>query len=205
MNYLTTTTAACLISASSVLAQDISKITCSFRAEGFEGGKSNVASCAMTPQEVFSSNRRQQSAAEMCDQKSNAFQENYENYVVDLVAKTIIYDGVLIVSDFAKADYIQHGISKGDSREKATADANKKQVHQWSYDIDNVGVGVRQIYFKLTGGVYNPPKEMPTYIVRYGESTLYYTVGVPEAMIVDATGNERHSWVGMRFGLCESE
>lgn len=205
MKNLTITAAICLLSASSVLAQDISKITCSFRAEGFEGGKSNLASCAMTPQEVFSTNGRQQSASEMCDQKSNAFQENYDNYVVDLPGRSVSYDGVLVVSDFAKADYIKHGMSKGDSREKATAAANDKPLRAMSYPIDNVDMGVRQIYFKLTGGVYNPPKEMPTYIVRYGESTLYYTVGVPEAVIVDATGDERHSWVGMRFGLCESE
>lgn len=205
MKHLVVAAAMCLLGATSVMSADISKITCSFRAEGFEGGKSNIVSCAMTPNEVFSTNKRQQSAAEMCDQKSNAFQENYENYVVDLAAKTITYDGVLIVSDFAKADYIQHGISKGDSREKATADANEKTVRPWSHDIDDVGAGVRQIYFKLTGGYYDPPKEMPTYIIRYGESTLYYTDGLREAVIVEATGDERHSWVGMRFGLCESE
>lgn len=141
----------------------------------------------------------------MCDQKSNAFQENYENYVVDLPRRSINYNGVLVVSDFAKADYVQHGISKGDTPEKATEAANKKTVREMAYPIDNVDVGVRQIFFKLTGGVYSPPKQMPSYIVRYGESTLYYTVGVPEAVIVEATGDERHSWVGMRFGLCESE
>lgn len=205
MKHLVITAAMCLLGATSAMSADISKITCSFRAEGFEGGKSNVVSCAMTPNEVFSTNRRQQAAGDMCDQKSNAFQENYENYVVDLRGKLVSYDGVLVVSDFAKADYIKHGMSKGDSREKATEAANDKPVRAMSYAIDNVDMSVRQIYFKLTGGVYNPPKEMPTYIVRYGESTLYYTVGVPEAVIVDATGDERHSWVGMRFGLCESE
>ncbi|MDX0648980.1 hypothetical protein GOD71_32220 [Sinorhizobium medicae] len=194
-----------LLSATAAFSQDVSKITCSFRAEGFEGGKSHVVSCAMNPQEVFSTNRRQQAPGEMCDQKSNAFQENYENYVVDLPNRSINYNGVLIVSDFAKADYIQHRMSEGESREQATVAADKKTVREMAHNIDNVDVGVRQIFFKLTGGVYNPPKEMPTYIVRYGESTLYYTVGVPEAVIVEATGDERHSWVAMRFGLCESE
>lgn len=141
----------------------------------------------------------------MCDQKSNTFQENFENFVVDLKARTINYDGVLMISDFAKADYIQSGMSEGDSREKATAEANKKTVRAWSNRIDNIDVGSRQVYFKMTGGMYNPPKQLPTYIVRYGESTLHYTVGVPEAVIVEPTGDERHTWVGMRFGLCESE
>lgn len=33
-----------LLSATAAFSQDVSKITCSFRAEGFEGGKSNVVS-----------------------------------------------------------------------------------------------------------------------------------------------------------------
>ncbi|TWA50538.1 hypothetical protein FB008_11249 [Sinorhizobium medicae] len=44
MKHLTITAAVCLLNVTTVFAQDISKITCSFRAEGFEGGKSNVVS-----------------------------------------------------------------------------------------------------------------------------------------------------------------
>jgi hypothetical protein len=141
----------------------------------------------------------------MCDQKSNAFQENYENYSVDLNAKTVSYLGVLQISDFAKPEWIQAGVAKGPTRDVATEDANKVTKRAWRYDVDNIDISVRQVFFKLSGGYYNPPKQMATYAVRYGESILHYTVGVPEAVIVEPTGDERHTWVGMRFGLCESE
>jgi hypothetical protein len=197
-------TAVGVLSASTAMA-DITKITCSFRYDGFEGGKSNIVSCAMSPEEVLSTNRRPKASTDMCDQKSNAFQENYDNYVVDLAAKSISYTGVLQISDFAKPAMIRDGMENGVSREKATTDANKVTKRNWSHQIDSVNVGIREVYFKMTGGMYDPPKQIPNYIVRYGEFTLHYSVGVPEAVIVEATGDERHTWVAMRFGLCQSE
>ncbi len=194
-----------LVGASAALAADISKITCSFRYEGHKGGKSNVVSCSMSPQNVFSTDKTQQPGSEMCDQKSNRHQENFLDYTVDIEAKTITYVGVLQMSDYLKPEWIADGIKKGETRDAATADANQITKRNWTHKIDSIDVGVREVYTKPSGGYYNPAKQIPTYAVRYGESILYYTVGVPEAVIVEPTGDERHTWVGMRFGLCESE
>ncbi|WP_327205766.1 hypothetical protein [Rhizobium beringeri] len=201
-----TVAAACLMSASIAFADEIKTIRCQFRAEGFEGGKSNTVSCAMTPNEVFSTNSRPKSASDMCDQKSNRFQDNYENFVANLPLKYVEYDMASVVSDFAKEDYVQYIMKKdGKDRQQATKEAENRPKRHQTNGINSIDIGSRQVYFRIGGGMYNPPKEMPTYIVRYGESTLYYTVGVPEATIVEATGDERHTWVNMKFGLCESE
>jgi len=46
---------------------------------------------------------------------------------------------------------------------------------------------------------------MPTYLIKYAGKALHYTVGVPEAVIVEVDGDEQHTWANMRFGLCQSE
>ncbi|UFW65807.1 hypothetical protein RlegWSM1455_07230 [Rhizobium laguerreae] len=198
--------AICILGASAAAAADIKTVRCLFRADGFEGGKSNTVSCAMTPNEVFSTNSRPKSPTEMCDQKSNRFQENYENFVADLPRKTIEYDTASVISDFAKEDYVQYIMKKdGKNHQEALKEAENRPKRHQENAIDSIDIGSREIYFRIGGGMYDPPKQMPTYIVRYGESTLYYTIGVPEAVIIEATGDERHSWVAMKFGLCESE
>lgn len=198
--------AICILGASAAAAADIKTIRCQFRADGFEGGKSNTVSCAMTPNEVFSTNNRPKSPTEMCDQKSNRFQENYENFIADLPRKTVEYDTASVISDFAKEDYVQYIMKKdGKNHQQALKEAENRPKRHQENPIDSIDIGSREIYFRIGGGMYDPPKQMPTYIVRYGESTLYYTVGVAEAVIIEATGDERHSWVGMKFGLCESE
>lgn len=192
--------------ASVALAENIKTIRCSFQAEGFEGGKSNKVSCAMTPGDVFSTDSRAQSPSEMCNQESNAFQYNYLNYAVDLTARTVRYDETLVISDFAKPDYIKHIMSKGGkTREQAAAEVDAKIVTALDMKIDSVDLGAREIHYRIGGGRYTPPKQMPTYMVRYGKSVLHYTVGVPEATIVEVTGDERRTWVTMRFGLCDGE
>ncbi|NEJ94347.1 hypothetical protein [Rhizobium ruizarguesonis] len=206
MIFKTAIAAVLVFGASAAFADDISTIRCRFTAEGFEGGKSNNVSCAMTPNEVFSTNTRFKPANEMCDQKSNRFQDNYTNFVVNLPMKFVEYDMASVVSDFAKEDYIQYLMkNKGQSRAEATKNTDERPVRHTSSEIDFVNKVARKLYFGVGGSIYDPPKELPTYIVQYGESTLYYTVGVPEATIVEATGDERHTWVNMRFGLCESE
>jgi len=145
-----------MLYSSAVLADDLTKIRCTFRAEGFKGGKSNVVSCSMSPQETFSSNGHRQDPADMCDQKSNAYQENFESYVADLAAHKVEYDGVLKISDFAKPRYIQSLMTDGKTKEQASAEAEKGASRHWSYDIDGVDHGTRLIYWEWAGRRINP-------------------------------------------------
>lgn len=188
------------------LASDkITKITCSFKAEDFEGGKSNSATCAMNPQSVFSTRNYQHPNSEMCDQKSNSFQENYVNFTANLTNRTIIYDRVSKLSDFAKPNYIRQTMADGATREEATRKADEVFSYNIFHEIDNVDISKRTIYLKPSGGLYSPPKEINTYIIRYGEKILNYTANTPEAVILEVTGDESRTWVAMKFGHCESE
>ena len=184
-------------------------LICAFLVENSRSGKPNEATCAMSPEHVFSSQRYPYTGKpwEHCDVNRIYAREEWRNFKVDLKNNIVTFRWVYQLSDYAKPRQRKFYIKEGDTAEEANRKINSVRMQDREYDINFRHLSKRRIYVDpITKEHLNPPKTVPQYMIGFGdeisEYVLHYAKGIPETIITSPKGNGTHSWINMRFGKC---
>lgn len=188
------------------------KFECAFIQDKNPLGKSNEASCSMTPEKVYyvqgyipqiSEHRKH------CNIKDIFTYSDYENFIVDTELNTISWDEHRGLTENAKPKYRKHLIEKQGYSEKSADEEIKTygEVTHYKFNINNHHISKQSIYMdSITGKMYSPHKEVPAHSFIFSDNIYLHHLYIPEAsghaILTSPGGMEDSSWLGIKFGKC---
>lgn len=179
---------------------------CAFIQDKYSKGKSNMASCSMLPEKVYSTKWHSPDKGEHCNIKEVLRYEDIEDFLVEIDAGYVTFVKHIGYTDDAKQRLKEHYIQEGRSQAEAEKSVNSENkfeefalikshtVSQQTIDLDSVTLKRLDL-----------PRKIPEHhFILDGMSTYY--LYIPEssghAILIEPTGMEDCSWVNIRFGKC---
>jgi len=177
-----------ILSASSANAG--SKIFCEFKQEAHPDGKSNEASCAMSPENTQSTKHYTPNRNDHCDTSHPLLIQDYNNFIVDIERNSVSYDHRSYIPNFAKE----------------MLDGNLDKSNYIEHNIDNIFYTSTKILRKNGKFLKRPYPKATIYNIVYDGNILQVIEGIPEAILsrIETIGDD-NSWLDIRFGICRIE
>lgn len=181
---------------------------CAFIQDKYPSGKSNKASCSMTPERVFSSRNHTPKKGDHCMVEGVYEYEDYVDFLVDSVTKTVTWTRRSGLTEDAKPRHKAYLIKKGSTDQEAEADV--QQVHVDDNNnfriVSHVRSTTRIRRDEVTRKRLKPPREVPEHHFTLMNSIYLYYLYIPEAsgdaILIEPTGSGGASWINIRFGKC---
>ena len=181
---------------------------CAFLQEKYRSGKPNKASCAMSPEKVYSTKDYTPPKNEHCEVKPVYSYEDLEEVGVDISKGTVSWIQTTGLTEEAKPIQKQYLIKEGTSEEEANKQVNapaiqKRQTfkivaHHKSYDKIQID--------EITEKFIDQQKLLPQHNLIFSNDFYLFHMYIPEstteAILLEPDEIMGNSWVRVRFGKC---
>jgi hypothetical protein len=182
-------------------------IQCGFYVENDPIGKSNQASCGMSPEAVYSTQGNRKNSWDHCKVKKPYAMHEIHDMRVDLKDHIVTWTRKYSLTDHGKIAQKRYYIKKGATPEVAEKRVNRKRDKKVTGIVLSKLKFTRLLHYDpITQKSFDPPKKAPQHLIVLSDGTttqvLHFAEGIAEAILTEPTGNIENSWINMRFGKC---
>jgi hypothetical protein len=179
-------------------------IKCLFSMEAYPEGKSNQASCGMSPEIIFSSRYNKKPRNQHCDIGSTYSVNKYEDFFIDFKRNVISYNAVSYLSNYGKKQQKAYYIKKGHTEDAAKKKVESRRKDKIMKKIGEVFISQEALFVDpVTGEYLKKPKQQKIYNVFFEDKLFQMAEFVPQAIISYFATDKGNSWLNMKFGKCK--